>query len=66
MYVMINKFPDVTPYSLVDIRECLNKNIFLHLKSTRAVQIVSDIWPAKIHLHALRSATLIPFEIVSL
>jgi len=34
--------------------------------STRAVQKVSDLWPRKIHLHALRSATLIPFEVVPL
>jgi hypothetical protein len=27
---------------------------------------VSDIWPGKIHLHTWRSATLIPFEVVSL
>jgi len=27
---------------------------------------VSDLWPGKIHLHAWTSATLIPFEIVSL
>jgi len=32
----------------------------------RAVQKVSDLWPGKIHLHAWRSATLIPFEVVFL
>ena len=30
------------------------------------VQKVSDLWPGKIHLHAWRSATLIPFKVVSL
>ena len=34
--------------------------------NTRSVQKVSDLWPGKIHLHAWRSATLIPFEVVSL
>ena len=34
--------------------------------STRPVQKVSDLWPGKIHLHAWKSATLIPFEVVSL
>jgi len=33
---------------------------------TWAVQKVSDVWLGKIHLHAWRSATLIPFEVVSL
>ena len=37
-----------------------------YLHCTRAVQKVSDLWPGKIHLHAGRSATLIPFEVVSL
>ena len=30
---------------------------------TWPVQKVSDLWPGKIHLHAWRSATLIPFEV---
>ena len=29
------------------------------------VQNVSNLWPRKIHLHAWRSATLIPFQVVS-
>ena len=33
---------------------------------TRPVQKVSDLWPGKIHLHTWRSATLIPFKVVSL
>jgi hypothetical protein len=32
----------------------------------RPVKKVSDLWPGKIHLHTWRSATLIPFEVVSL
>ena len=37
-----------------------------HLPCTWAVQRVSNLWPGKTHLHTWRSATLIPFEIVSL
>jgi len=33
---------------------------------TRLVQKVTDLWQGKIHLHAWKSATLIPFEVVSL
>jgi len=33
---------------------------------TWPIQKVSDLWPGKIHLHAWRSTTLIPFEVVPL
>ena len=36
------------------------------LQDTWPVQKVSNLWPGKIHLHTWRSATLIPFEVVSL
>jgi len=35
-------------------------------ENTWPVQKVSDLWQGKIHLHAWRSETLIPFEVVSL
>ena len=38
----------------------------LNLYITRPVQKLSDLWSGKIHLHAWKSATLVPFEAVCL
>ena len=46
---------DITPTSLL-----------LDLQDTWPVQKVSHLWPGEIHLQAWRSATLIPFKVVSL
>ena len=54
--------PVIGPYCEPNKLRHLSR-LFLH---TWAVQKVSNLWPGKIYLQAWRSATLIPFEVVSL